>query len=239
MGRKLTYNPDKPTIGTQVGKPATTNEPTSSVFARMSGRPAPAASTPGDKPSTDTPTAKPAAGPKAADTPTAKPAGAPTATPAKQTFGQAFSAARKAAGGAGGKFSYGGKEYQTNVAGEKYSKAPKAVTAPTSTPADSAPATASSSVPTPPKRPQMGPEAPKSDAVPGSATGDVTPTAKPTAMAPDVGRSSSPSSSNAVTVAPEKSSTAPAPEKKKVPVDTSTTVTESVVMVGNYKYRIV
>lgn len=38
----------------------------------------------------------------------------------KQTFGQAFAAARKEAGGAGGKFTWQGKEYQTNVAGEKY-----------------------------------------------------------------------------------------------------------------------
>jgi hypothetical protein len=53
-----------------------------------------------------------------AATPPAKPA-------AKQTFGQAFAAARKQAGGAGGKFTYNGKEYQTNVKGEKYKKASK------------------------------------------------------------------------------------------------------------------
>jgi hypothetical protein len=34
--------------------------------------------------------------------------------------GQAFQAARSEKGGAGGQFSYGGKDYQTNVAGEKY-----------------------------------------------------------------------------------------------------------------------
>ena len=39
--------------------------------------------------------------------------------------GQAFQAARGEAGGSGGKFSYGGKEYQTNVAGEKYASKPK------------------------------------------------------------------------------------------------------------------
>jgi hypothetical protein len=48
-------------------------------------------------------------------------------TTQSQTFGQAFAAARKAAGGAGGKFTYGGKEYQTNIKGERYSKAPKTV----------------------------------------------------------------------------------------------------------------
>lgn len=37
----------------------------------------------------------------------------------KQTFGQAFADARKAAGGKGGKFTYGGKEYNTAVRGEK------------------------------------------------------------------------------------------------------------------------
>lgn len=43
----------------------------------------------------------------------------------EQTFGQAFAAARKKAGGAGGKFTYKGKVYQTNVKGEKYRKASK------------------------------------------------------------------------------------------------------------------
>lgn len=42
-----------------------------------------------------------------------------------QTFKQAFAAARKESGGAGGKFTYQGKEYQTNVKGEKYSSASK------------------------------------------------------------------------------------------------------------------
>jgi hypothetical protein len=36
------------------------------------------------------------------------------------TFGDAFAAARKAAGGAGGMFSYGGKDFQTNIKGEAY-----------------------------------------------------------------------------------------------------------------------
>jgi len=45
----------------------------------------------------------------------------------EQSFGQAFSAARKAQGGPGGKFSYKGKEYQTNIKGEKYAKNPTSV----------------------------------------------------------------------------------------------------------------
>lgn len=50
---------------------------------------------------------------------------AKTAEPKKQSFGQAFSAARKAAGGKGGKFTYGGKEYNTAVKGEKAKPAAK------------------------------------------------------------------------------------------------------------------
>ena len=45
----------------------------------------------------------------------------------EQSFGQAFAAARKAQGGPGGKFSYKGKEYQTNIKGEKYVKNPTSV----------------------------------------------------------------------------------------------------------------
>jgi hypothetical protein len=50
-----------------------------------------------------------------------------TAKPAEkeQSFGQAFAAARKKAGGAGGVFTYKGKKYQTNVKGEKYLKQSK------------------------------------------------------------------------------------------------------------------
>lgn len=83
--------------------------------------------------------AKPAAGGAQAATPTkptasmsggsgdyrtaqAKP-GAPAPAAAKQSFAQAFAAARKKAGGAGGSFEYNGKKYQTNVKGEKYRKA--------------------------------------------------------------------------------------------------------------------
>jgi hypothetical protein len=45
----------------------------------------------------------------------------------EQSFGQAFSAARKAQGGPGGVFTYKGKKYQTNIKGEKYVKNPTPV----------------------------------------------------------------------------------------------------------------
>ena len=44
----------------------------------------------------------------------------PPSRPDYFSRGQAFSAARKEAGGGEGKFSYDSKSYQTNVAGEKY-----------------------------------------------------------------------------------------------------------------------
>ena len=66
----------------------------------------------------------------------------------KQTFGQAFAAARKEAGGAGGKFKYSEKEYQTNVAGEKFKPTsqlkPTGSTAPSSVPLPKAPEAGSS-----------------------------------------------------------------------------------------------
>lgn len=67
---------------------------------------------------------------KAPPPPAPEPAPAPAPEPARaaaqnQTFKQAFAAARKEAGGSGGKFTYNGKEYQTNVKGEKYSSASK------------------------------------------------------------------------------------------------------------------
>ena len=49
----------------------------------------------------------------------------PAAAPKPQSFGQAFAAARKAAGGAGGSFQYNGKTFQTNVKGGKYQAASK------------------------------------------------------------------------------------------------------------------
>lgn len=67
--------------------------------------------------------------PKTDDTPAPAPAAAgpaPTKVtqeptkPAPKSFGQAFAAARKEAGGGDGKFSFGGKDFQTNVKGEKY-----------------------------------------------------------------------------------------------------------------------
>jgi hypothetical protein len=62
--------------------------------------------------------------PKAPETPKVD-APQPPSRPEYFTRGQAFQAARGEAGGAGAKFSYGGKEYQTNVAGEKYASKPK------------------------------------------------------------------------------------------------------------------
>ena len=44
------------------------------------------------------------------------------------SFGKAFAAARKAHGGSGGMFTWKGKQYQTNVKGEKYVTDPKTVT---------------------------------------------------------------------------------------------------------------
>jgi hypothetical protein len=49
----------------------------------------------------------------------------PPSRPDYFTRGQAFQAARSETGGAGGKFSYGGSEYQTNVKGEPYAAKPK------------------------------------------------------------------------------------------------------------------
>jgi hypothetical protein len=49
----------------------------------------------------------------------------PPSRPDYFTRGQAFQAARSETGGAGGKFSYGGSEYQTNVKGEPYAPKPK------------------------------------------------------------------------------------------------------------------
>lgn len=46
----------------------------------------------------------------------------PPSRPTYMSRGQAFSAARKEAGGAGGKFTYGGKEYSTQLKGEKAAK---------------------------------------------------------------------------------------------------------------------
>jgi hypothetical protein len=46
------------------------------------------------------------------------------------SFGEAFKAARKQQGGAGGEFTWQGKEYQTNIAGEAYVKNPTLVTNP-------------------------------------------------------------------------------------------------------------
>lgn len=69
--------------------------------------------------------------PKASETPKAEAprpkADVPTppSRPEYFTRGQAFGAARSEIGGSGGKFEYGGKEYQTNVKGEPYVAKPK------------------------------------------------------------------------------------------------------------------
>lgn len=67
------------------------------------------------KPAFDAPKSAPA-GPA----PAPKTDSTPEAPKEKKTFGQAFAAARKEAGGGDGKFSFGGKDFQTNVKGEKY-----------------------------------------------------------------------------------------------------------------------
>lgn len=68
--------------------------------------------------------------PKKATLPDIKVGGGKTPTPPSSrpeyfTRDQAFKAARSEVGSGAGKFSYGGKEYQTNVAGEKYKPAAK------------------------------------------------------------------------------------------------------------------
>jgi hypothetical protein len=65
------------------------------------------------------------------------------------SFGQAFAAARKSAGGAGGVFTWKGKEYQTNIKGEPYAPANqlKRVSAPAASAAT--PAAAAPSEPSP------------------------------------------------------------------------------------------
>ena len=270
MSKKTEYGSDPKTIGT-AGTGHKPGEATSSVFARMSGKPTPAASTT-SAPAGQTTTPKTTATPKTGSTTTPTKPAATTATkptaaaPVKQSFKQAFAAARQAAGGAGGKFSYGGKQYQTNVAGEKYKAASSLKSVDTAKPASTPAPTAASDVkPTgpefpkakaspstamPPRRPNIGPEAPASNSEPvapsGVNTPNVsTPSAKPTAMAPEVGRSSSSGAGSNISIAPEKSSTTPPEEKKKAPAPAPVTtavehrLSESVVSVGDNKYRIV
>lgn len=63
--------------------------------------------------------------PKTAEAPKPKvDAPKPPSRPEYFSRGQAFQAARSEVGGSGGKFEYGGKEFQTNVKGEPYVKSP-------------------------------------------------------------------------------------------------------------------
>jgi hypothetical protein len=146
----------------------------------------------------------------------------------KQSFGAAFAAARKAAGGAGGKFTYQGKEYQTNIKGEKYAPT-KSLKSVGTTDTSTAPKPAAT---TPAPAPSMANAggAPKEPATPMRLP-DSLGGSEPKAAAPEV--------KGSVTSSPEAPEKVSAPEKKK-PVDTSTTtMTESFVSVGENKYRIV
>lgn len=132
------------------------------------------------------------AGNEKAEKPAANKSSAPAAAPARQTFSQAFAAARKEAGGAGGKFTYNGREYQTNVRGEKYQAAGKLKTV------GSGSSTAAPKAAEAPK-----PEAPKNDApastassstsaASSSTSGQSTPRAEtPRAETPKTGRDQS------------------------------------------------
>jgi hypothetical protein len=72
-------------------------------------------------------TRKSASAPTAAEAPRPKvDAPTPPSRPEYFSRGQAFQAARAEKGGAGGKFEYGGKEFQTNVKSEPYVKSPTA-----------------------------------------------------------------------------------------------------------------
>ena len=122
----------------------------------------------------------------------------------KQTFGQAFAAARKAAGGAGGTFSYNSKQYQTNIKGEKYSKSP--------TPVD----TAKPSVPTPPSRPAelSAPAAAASAPKPALSSPGVTPNVPKMTLPDNMGSSSDKNVYSVTDVTPKPAST-PAPSVEK------------------------
>jgi hypothetical protein len=189
-----------------------------------------------------------------APTSDAAPKSTSTATapaPAKQTFSQAFAAARKAAGGAGGKFSYGGKEYQTNIKGEKFAPAksltPVKAAAPASTSAPAPAPAAPKAEPAPTPAPAMqNPDqnitkAPVSQSAPEKAGISQAPTGIKTdfakaATGTDTSRSLPASSAGSVSVNPEVSK---APENKKVKEAGASTMAESYVAVGANKYRIV
>ena len=115
--------PNTPRVG---GKSATITPPVSRPNLIRPPRPnvggarpeGPAAGMPkarsyGDTPVGSLPAAEPSYGPG-----TVKPGSMPKAPPQPASFKDAFRAARKAAGGAGGVFMWNGKPYQTNIKGE-------------------------------------------------------------------------------------------------------------------------
>lgn len=203
MGRKLTYNPDKPTIGTQFEKPAT-NEPASSVFARMSGRPAPAkpqaAPTATDNKSAAPVSTATPAGPAAPATPAqsaTKPAVASkttSAVPAKpsamagKTLQSRISSLASTNKIANVNKIYAGKTM--DVGGTKYTiqKGDTLTSIAKKFPGQGQTTTA----PTPPRKPSMGPEAPAEKPEPVTPSTSATPTGSSSAMKPDYHRTTLP-----------------------------------------------
>lgn len=105
------YRPAPGTLGDKLNKVASgTNSPSERAPNQKATAGQAQAATPAKAPKT---TAALAAAAKVR-------AGQAQAPAAKQSFGQAFAAARKKAGGSSGVFTYNGKQYQTNVKGEKY-----------------------------------------------------------------------------------------------------------------------
>ena len=241
-----------------------TDKPVNVPTAKTTSTPSATPSAPTSK-TTAAPAAKPLA--KPASTPAAPAASAPKAAPlAGKSLQSKIADIAKANKIANVNKIYAGKTM--NVGDQKYtiqkgdtltgiakkfsgsgqtasSSATKSVPTPPSRPADlntSTPAKAEPVSPSSSATPTAAPTAMKPNVgrttVPGNRTGDVTPTAKPSAMAPDVGRTSGSESPTSVTVAPEKSSSSD--EKKKAPAPApTTTMTESFVLVGENKYRIV
>ena len=142
----------------------------------------------------------------------------PKAEPAKQTFSQAFSAARAKAKEAGsaatGQFEFGGKKFQTNINPAKGAEKYVPTTKQTDTGIKAEPVTKSvDNVPTPPRRPA------DLETTSAATTPKVTPAA------------TTPSSADATTQTPKD-------DEKKAKGSVST-MNESIVNVGANKYRIV
>lgn len=115
------------------------------VYAAQTAKNEPASSTSSSSSSPTTPATT--AAPKPAET--TKPTETPKTSTKPMSFSQAFKSAREKAGGAGGKFEYGGKKFQTNIKGEKYQPASKLKSVDVDTPKAATP-----EVPLPPKRPE-------------------------------------------------------------------------------------